>query len=252
MFGFGKKRSKTVIRWHIENAMRWDAGATILEQAHVLIAGATGCGKSTLIHKLMWTALSYTPGHKQFMLIDMKGGVELGRYAKLPHTISFSRDLSSALSALSRAEDIMEQRIEELFRAGETMYAGADLYIVIDELAFLLQKGGQDALKKLINISQRGRAARVHLLLASQDPSRKGIPAALQANMTCCIGMKCKTAIESRQIIGMAGCENLPRYGTAFIVIGPEVSTLPITPKSDEEYAERIAYWMSDACKEEV
>ena len=176
----------------------------------------------------------------------------MGRYARLPHTIRFARTIDEALSALDYAQEIMGDRIEQLFKSGQTMYDGADVYVVIDELAFLLQKGGQDAMRKLIDISQRGRAVRVHLILASQDPSRRGCPAALQANMGCCIGLKCRTAIESRQIIGLAGCESLPRYGTAYMTIGPDLYILPIEPKDDETYRERIAYWMSDACKKTV
>lgn len=252
MFGRRKKQTTTkaapAIIYHIEDAALWVQGDAILDQAHTLIAGCTGCGKSTLIHKLMWTAQAYTPAEKQFLLIDMKGGVELGRYARLPHTVRFARTLQDALSALDYAQAIMADRIERLYQTGATLYQGADLYVVIDELAFLLQAGGQDALRRLIDISQRGRAARVHLILASQDPSRRGIPAALQANMTCCIGLKCKTAIESRQIIGLSGCESLPRYGMAYMVMGPDVYNLPITPETEETYAERIAYWLSPAC----
>ena len=243
MFPFRSKKNTTAYEWFFCGPY-WEQGKQILDEAHVLIAGSTGCGKSTLIHKLMWTALASTPAQTQFVLIDMKGGVELGRYANLPHTITFARDLSSALSALDWVTAEMHRRVEALFRQGLSKWQGSDIYIVIDELAFLLQSGGQEALQKLIHISQQARAARIHLILATQDPSRRGIPAALQANMTCCIGLRCKSAIESRQIIGMAGCESLPRYGTAYITLGPDLYTLPINPMSDEVYAERIRYWM--------
>ena len=249
---FGLKKKQVLTYWVINDLEYWVQGRQILDQAHVLIAGTTGSGKSTLLHKILWTALASAPTQKQFIMVDMKGGIELGRYARLPHTIRFAKTLDEALSALDYAQALMEDRINQLFKSGQTMWNGSDVYVVIDELAFLLQKGGQDAMRKLIDISQRGRACRIHLILASQDPSRRGCPAALQANMTCCIGLKCKTAIESRQIIGLAGCENLPRYGTAFITIGPDLYTLPIVPEEDEVYRERIAYWTSDRCKKTV
>lgn len=242
-----RRRIETV--YHIENAAYWEQGQIILDEAHTLIAGSTGCGKSTLIHKLMWTALAKTPASVRFCLIDMKGGVELGRYANLPHTISFAKDLPSALSTLDWVTDEMHRRVEYLFQSGGQKWSGAHIYVVVDELAFLLQSGGQDALRRLIHISQQARAAGIHLILATQDPSRRGIPAALQANMTCCIGMRCKSAIESRQIIGVAGCETLPRYGTAYITLGPDLYTLPINPMSEAVYAERIRYWQTpSAC----
>lgn len=251
---FGLKKKQTVTYWVVNDMEYWVQGRQILDQAHVLIAGTTGSGKSTLIHKLMWTALASAPTQKQFILADLKAGLELGRYARLPHTIRFARTAEDALSALDYAIEIMDSRCEQMYKSGEVLWNGSDVYVVIDELGFLLQECGSEALERLARISRLGRAARIHLLLATQSPNRgkMGIPAVLQQNMTCCIGLKCKTAIESRQIIGLAGCENLPRYGTAFITIGPDLYTLPITPESDEVYRERIAYWTSDRCKKTV
>ena len=251
---FGLKKKQTVTYWVVNDMEYWVQGEQILDQAHVLIAGTTGSGKSTLIHKLMWTALASTPTEKQFILADLKAGLELGRYARLPHTIRFARTAEDALSALDYAIEIMDSRCEQMYKSGEVLWNGSDVYVVIDELGFLLQQCGSEALERLARISRLGRAARIHLLLATQSPNRgkMGIPAVLQQNMTCCVGLKCKTAIESRQIIGLAGCENLPRYGTAFITIGPDLYTLPITPEADEVYRERIAYWTSDRCKKTV
>lgn len=225
------------------NAECWTQGREILEQAHILIAGSTGCGKSTLIHKLMWSALAFTPGSKQFIIIDMKYGVEMKRYRNLPHVLRFAQTDKEALSALDYAMQITTARLNEMNRTDQTMYNGSDIYVVIDELGFLLQACGYEALSRLTALSRIARAARVHLLMASQDPSRRGCPSSLQINCTCLIGMKCRDAQQSRQIIGMNGCENLPRHGTAFLVINSETWMLPIVPISDEEGRERIAYW---------
>ena len=237
------RKNKKHVYYAAWTSYSWDQGEIILSQAHTLIAGSTGCGKSTLIHKLLWNITSRTPNDRQMILVDMKAGVELGRYAKLPHTIRFARSAEEALSALDYAVSIMSARLDEMYAAGVTLYEGADVYVVIDEMGFLLQSLGQDALRRLILISQQGRAAKVHLLLATQNPSKQGIPAAIQQNMTCLIGMKCRDAIQSRQIIGMAGCESLPEHGTAYVVIGSQTYTLTIVPESDETYQERIDYW---------
>lgn len=235
---FGKKKV-----YYAEDTTGWVQGRKILAESHILIAGSTGCGKSTLIHDLMWTALASVPTYTQFILIDMKAGMELGRYATLPHTLAFARSAEEAISALDYAQQIMIDRCNQMFSSGQTMWQGSDIYVVIDELGFLLQSCGSEALKRLVLISQQGRAAKVHLLLATQNPSKQGIPAAIQQNMTCLIGMKCRDAIQSRQIIGQAGCESLPSHGLAYIILGTDLYQLPITPESDETYRKRIAYW---------
>lgn len=238
---FGRKKKVTMEAYI--NGPYWVQGRQVLDEAHTLIAGSTGCGKSTLIHKLMWTALATTPAQTQFCLIDMKAGMELGRYAHLPHTVRFARSGEDALSALDWSIAEMQRRCEEMFSTGKVLWDGADLYIVIDELGFLLQLGGQEVLRKLTLISQQGRAAKVHLLLATQNPSKQGIPASIQQNMTCLIGLKCRDAIQSRQIVGMAGCESLPRHGMAIRVMGMDADYLPISLLPEGEIEARIAYW---------
>ncbi len=247
MFGY-----KKVTFYKGFTATYWKQGKDILNEAHTLIAGSTGCGKSTLIHKLMWTALATTPAQTQFILIDMKAGVELGKYAKLPHTLAFARNINEALSALDSAIAIMQRRCDQMFNEGKSLWSGTDIYVVIDELAFLLQLGGQDALRKLTLISQQGRAAKIHLILATQNPSKQGIPASIQQNMTCLIGLKCRDAIQSRQIVGMAGCEDLPPHGKAICVLGMITGFLPIHLLPDGALEERLAYWSDPAKYTEI
>lgn len=244
MFGF-KRKPKLQPYWHIENATYWGEGKRILDEAHILIGGSTGCGKSTLIHKLMYTALAWTPNKMQFIIIDMKAGVEMMRYRNLPHVLRFAETDDEAISALDYAMQLVQDRLKVMKAQGKTMYDGSDVYVVIDELGFLLQSKGREALDRLTALSRIARAARVHLLMATQDPSRKGCPSALQVNCTCLIGIKCRDGMQSRQIIGMSGCENLPRHGTAFMVDGAsEVYSLPISLLPDGALEERIEYWM--------
>jgi S-DNA-T family DNA segregation ATPase FtsK/SpoIIIE len=191
----------------------------------------------------MWTALAYVPGKVQFILIDMKEGVEMMRYQNLPHVLRFADTEQDAIKALDYAIEITRARLKEMKAQGIVKYEGSDIYVVIDELGFLLQACGNEALDRLTLLGRIAAAARVHLIMATQDPSRKGCPSAIQVNCTCLIGMRCRDAQQSRQIIGMAGCESLPRYGTAFIVRGSEISTMSITPKPEEVYQERINYW---------
>ena len=90
------------------------------------------------------------------------------------------------------------------------------VHVVIDELAEVARvKGSLERIDKLMRL---GRAARIHLIMATQNVSRSsGIPAYIWQNVTCTIGLRCRSAIESRQIIGVKGCEDLPRYGYCYI-----------------------------------
>jgi S-DNA-T family DNA segregation ATPase FtsK/SpoIIIE len=137
----------------------------------------------------------------------------------------------------------MESRLDEMDKTDATMYEGTDLYIVVDELAHLLQNGGQEVLRILTTISQLGRAARVHEILATQDPSRKVLAAQLVKNMTACLGLRCKDAIDSRQVIGRSGCELLPRHGVGILAEGADFRHIGLPLISEEEQAARIAWW---------
>lgn len=232
-----------------EKPLVWTQGRDILKEAHILIGGSTRCGKSTLIHKLMWTALARTPGSVKFIIIDMKEGVEMYRYKDLPHVLRFADTEADALSALDYAVAVTRSRLREMKENGLVKYEGADLYVVIDELGFLLQACGNAALDKLTLLGRIAAAAKIHLLMATQDPSKRGCPASLQVNCTCLIGMKCRDAMQSRQIIGMGGCEALPRYGLAYVVIGCDTYALPITPQPEADYQKRIHHWLdSNKC----
>lgn len=241
MFAMKKKQA-----YYISEAapLVWEQGRRLLSEAHILIGGSTRCGKSTLIHKLMWTALARTPGSVQFIVIDMKEGVEMFRYRNLPHVLRFADTEADAVSALDYAITITRARLRDMKASGIVKYTGPDLYVVIDELGFLLQACGNAALDKITLLGRIAAAAKVHLLMATQDPSKRGCPASIQVNCTCLIGMKCRDAMQSRQIIGMSGCEALPRYGTAYVVMGCDTYTLPITPQPDADYQNRINYWL--------
>lgn len=249
MFLFGRKKAKAEYWLSPIDSRYWVQAEEILASAHILIAGRTGCGKSTMMHSLLWTALRKAPTFTKFIFIDMKRGIEMQRYADLPHTIGFAINEEEALAALDKAISIMQTRLDEMRSKGEVMYRGADIYVVIDELGFLLQSCGQDALRKLTLISQQGRAAKVHLLMATQNPSKKGIPAAIQQNMTCMVGLSCKSDIESRQIIGKSGCEFLPKHGEG-IMLTDDWQRIAIYMTPDADIKNRIAWWMDESkCK---
>jgi len=189
-----------------------DATNDLLKEHHTLIGGTTGSGKSTFIQALMYKALELPPSRCQFVLIDLKR-VELIDYAHAPHTLYYAQDITQALHALDVLINIMETRFQEMQAQRVKETNRAHIYIIIDELADLMSTAPKDVTARLNKIGRLGRASHIHLICCTQDPTRRTISASIQQNFTCCIALRCKSSIESRQVIGVSGAELLPRYG---------------------------------------
>lgn len=244
---------ETTKTWTCPKGDAWKLCNDILKQTHVMIGGTTGSGKSTLLHSIMWSALLHSPARVQFILIDLKG-VELRRYRNLPHTIRYADEPNDAVLAIKTAEEIMQKRLNELKRTDEVIYNGNDIYLIIDELAVLMQTAKAKVLEPLSNIMRLGRATRVHVIGATQNPSRSrggGLPAEIVQNATAAIALRCRSSIESRQIIGIAGAEKLPLHGHGLYwrAEGTSDEIMPMT--SDKDLAERIEYWKKQNPKAE-
>ena len=147
--------------WVTPAGETYDLFSAALDSPHILIAGASGSGKSVLINGLIATMLYRAPcnsaGGAQMVLIDPKR-VELSQYKALPHVITHAGGQNPAewLNALRRALDIMDRRYAEMERAGDRMYKGGDLYVIIDEWAnimFGMDCQTIDQLKKDIEIA---------------------------------------------------------------------------------------------------
>ena len=217
----------------------------ILQQPHVLIAGATGSGKSTLLNTIIYTALLFAPCEKQFILIDPKR-VELIDFTKLPHTITRATESREIYKALAGAIGIIEDRYKRLEKRRLKSYDGADVYIIIDELADLLTVNKKAFLPLLQRIAQIGRAARVHLIAATQRPTKDILSGQLKVNLDARLALRTASKQDSRNIIERGGTELLPRFGQGLYMIpeltAPELVNIPAT--SPECIAERVKYWM--------
>lgn len=228
-----------------------------LAQTHLLVAGKTGSGKSVVINGMIHAALHSLPGDQaggvQFIFLDAKG-VELSMYRDLPHTLKFAYTPEETLSALQMALGIAKQRYEIMARHGVRKFTqvpgmGGDVYVVIDEFADLMTTQGR-AVKPLIQrLAQIGRAANVHIVLATQTPISKVLPTEIKCNFDSRIGLRTRSTQDSRNIFDYSGretvhCENLAT-GTAYYMT-PEY-TPPLFCKvpmvSEDEINRIIAFW---------
>lgn len=243
------------MKWTTPSGTRYDLYADMLQQAHLLIAGSTGSGKSVVINALIYTTLFKAPCQAAFILCDPKM-VELSRYAKLPHTLRYADTLEDIKDALEYAHALMMDRFNVMKRTGEVETTEKDIYVVVDEFADLVAKGAnrqKNAIKRacedaIESISKLGRAAHVHLILATQAPNRQTLKANIVLNMTAKLALRCMYPIESKQIIGIPAAVTLPDPKTehraeGYYQHGLELERyeLPMIPQ--EEIKARIKWW---------
>ena len=213
----------------------WTNLETIIDEPNCLIAGVPGSGKSVLINSLLF---NITAHRYSFCVIDLKR-VELKRWSKSSCSCGSAVTPEGANRLLDGVIALMEKRYVEMENSMQTHYQGRRLYVVIDELADLMSYKGIE--EKLLKIVRLGRAAEVHIIMATQDPSRRTISGRIQACITSAIALRCRSAIESRMIVKKSGAENLPDYGEGIFQDSRShyyIIEVPLTP--EEMIIERI------------
>ena len=221
--------------------------ADMADRPHLLIAGATGSGKSTVIDGIMHAILHDTPAESRMILIDLKM-VELDDYRHLPHVITYADDTPGALQALQQALDIIMARYADMQRRHIKTYDGSHVYVIIDELADLMTTAAKEATPILQRITQIGRGACCHLIAATQVPISAVIPTPIKVNFTASLGLMTRSAQDSRNIIYRAGCEKLPYppdAGTAYgyYLRGPKLELYQIPRIDDADRRRIIDHW---------
>lgn len=216
-----------------------------LRDCHMLIAGTTGSGKSVIINDILWSHIGGRSVANSLILIDPKR-VELSPYKNTPHCYAYAQTPGQAVSALKLALEHIEADYKKLEAEGKRKKETDDsITIVIDELADLMLSDRSAEIKRLLQkILQIGRAVKCYVIAATQCPNRKVIPAELVLNFTCRWALRCMSSIESRQIIGIAGAEQICNYGEAIENKNGMLTRyvdLPMT--SDEDIRERLAFW---------
>ena len=215
-------------------------------QPHLLVAGATGSGKSVVVNGIITTLLYRLPYNQEdgaeLILIDPKR-VELSPYKRLPHTLYYASEPDTMLSALQYAMDICEDRYREMQTRSERKYTGSDIYVIIDEFADLMTTQRRAVAPLIQRLAQIGRAARIHIILCTQTPISKVLPTEIKCNFDARIGLRTRSAQDSRNILGEKGLENLPIFGNG-IYMTPKGTNLYKIPYIDEREQNRlISHW---------
>lgn len=217
--------------------------ADMLQQPHLLIAGATGSGKSVVINGIVCTALYSSPVINQFILVDPKR-VELVQYKKLPHTLYYSSEPDTMILALEYAMELTEKRYKIMQDQNKRKYQGNSIYIIIDELADLMTTNKKQIQPLIQRLAQIGRAANIHIIAATQCPLSVVIPTPIKVNFDSRIALRTRSKQDSRNILDITGCELLPRYGQGYYMT-PEKTTLYNIPMySNQEIEDICNYWL--------
>lgn len=190
---------------------------------HMLIAGATGTGKSVAINSVLLSLLyRHSPNTLKLILVDPKR-VELSLYNNIPHLITpVIVDTKKVVNALRWAVKEMERRYEILSESGSrdilsynTKQISAKkeimpfIVIVIDELADIMAAHGRDVEAAIVRLAQMARAIGIHLIVSTQRPSVEVITGLIKANITSRIALQVASQIDSRTILDSSGAESL-------------------------------------------
>lgn len=190
----------------------------ISKAPHILIAGTTGSGKSVMLHNIIASLLlKNDPETAQFLIVDPKMVEFRYFYQGHPCVQQIITDPADALEALENASSEMMRRYEIMSLQGLRFWNGCKLYIVIDEVADLIDTCGKRVEKQIANIARLGRGAGVHLIVATQHPTAQVLSRQITANLDTRIALRVDDSTASRLIIREAGAEKLRNKGDAIM-----------------------------------
>jgi ribosomal protein S25 len=236
---------------------------------HLLIAGATGAGKSVMINTIIASMLTQaTPDDVRLLMVDPKM-VELNMYSGIPHLLApVVIDVEKVVPLLRNAINEMEKRYrlfsqlgvrnldgyrkmraERLLHGDSSLQNLPAIVIIIDELADLMMAAPEEVEGMICRLAQLARATGIHLVIATQRPSVDVITGLIKANIPTRISFMVSSAVDSRTIIDMGGAERL--LGRGDMLYLPADAGRPERIQgaflADEEAERLVAYWRQQA-----
>ncbi|CRK80463.1 DNA translocase FtsK [Neobacillus massiliamazoniensis] len=241
--------------------------AELNKMPHLLVAGATGSGKSVCINGIITSILMRAKPHEvKLMMIDPKM-VELNVYNGIPHLLApVVTEPKKASQALKKVVNEMERRYELFSHTGTRNIEGYNdhikkhnfeendkqpllpyIVVIVDELADLMMVASSDVEDSITRLAQMARAAGIHLIIATQRPSVDVITGVIKANIPSRIAFAVSSATDSRTILDMGGAEKL--LGRGDMLFLPVGASKPIRVQgaflSDEEVEDTVDFVIS-------
>lgn len=241
--------------------------ADLTKMPHLLVAGATGAGKSVCLNAILISLLYRAqPEDLRLLLIDPKR-IEMAVYADVPHLVHpVVKEMTEAKSALDWAVHEMDRRYEAMAQLGVRNVTGYNqklttfrdelppdlanleplpyLVIVIDELADLMMTAAREVETSIVRLAQLARAAGIHMILATQRPSVDVVTGLIKANFPCRISFQVTSKHDSRTILDLVGAEHLLGRGDMlYKPSGGRLQRLHGPFLSDEEVQAVVEHW---------
>ena len=256
----GPEFGKIVDKGGLAFALGEDAGGQSLAldlaaMPHLLIAGATGSGKSVCINSLVASLLMTRPPDELRMIMVDPKRVELTPFNGIPHLVmpvivepdDVQPALRGLINEMSRRYKLMEEMgVRNIAgynaKANEPM---SFLVLIVDELADLMMTGGLEVEQQLVRLAQLGRAAGIHMVLATQRPSVKVVTGLLKANVPARVAFAVASQVDSRVILDGAGAEALMGKGDLLLLNNdfPKARRGQGTLVYDDEMDRLVDFW---------
>ncbi|MBU1564214.1 MAG: DNA translocase FtsK 4TM domain-containing protein [Proteobacteria bacterium] len=231
------------------------AMANLAKMPHLLIAGATGAGKSVGINTIIASILyNATPEEVRFLMVDPKR-IELSGYEGIPHLLHpvvvdpklASRALNWAVREMERRYRLLEEaRVKSFDSYNETNSDKLPyIVVIVDELADLMMVASKDVEAAIARLAQMARAAGIHLILATQRPSVDVLTGLIKANFPTRISFKVSSKIDSRTILDASGAEHLLGAGD-MLLLAPgtaQIKRIHGAFISEKETSDIVEFW---------
>ena len=234
--------------------------ADLTAMPHLLIAGATGSGKSVCINAIVTGLMcEHSPDELKFLMVDPKM-VELAGYAGVPHLLSpVIVDIEQVVGALTWITRMMDERYQLFSQAGARSISSYNkkaarrrdqqllphVVVIIDELADLMMLAPDEIERQITRIAQMARATGIHMVIATQRPSVDVVTGLIKANFPGRVAFAVSSQVDSRVILDTPGAERLLGRGDCLLMLpdSPKLQRLQGCFVSDPEIRKIVNFW---------